>query len=172
MLPHRAVLLCGSLLVACTQTAPKADPTPQPAPAKVEEPAKVETPPAPVETRAEPKPAEAAEVTLDSKTGVAACDDYVARYRACLEKVPEREKLSHEAALLAQLKTWSAAKDDPKLAPALTDECTAAAEAARATTRVVGCVWREGDSPEPEIPQGGKVRPQPRGLKAVPDLDL
>jgi hypothetical protein len=102
-------------------------------------------------------------VTLDSKVGVAACDDYVARYRACLEKVQASEKQTHTTALMNQLRTWAAAKADPKREPALEGECTAAAEAARASTRVFGCVWREGDSETPEKPKGGKDRPQPRG---------
>lgn len=172
MLPYRAVLLCGSLVVACTEPGPKEGPAPTPSPpeevAKVEAPAEVkgeaknevETPPA---TQA------ADEVTLDSAVGVAACDDYVARYRACLEKAPVSEKRTHTTALLNQLRTWVAAKGDPKREPALVDECTAAAEAARASTRVVGCVWRDGDSAE--APKGGKERPQPRGRGSVDPLD-
>jgi hypothetical protein len=174
MLPHRAVLLCGSLLAACTEPAPKEGPAPTPSPPA--EAAKVETPPAPVETKVEVKaetpPTPAAAVTLDSKVGVAACDDYVARYRACLEKVLARERESHTTALLGQLRTWVAAQADPKRAPALEGECTAAAEAARASTRVFGCVWREGDSETPEAPKGGKDRPQPRGRVPIDPLEL
>jgi hypothetical protein len=169
---YRAVLVCGSLLVACTEPAPKADPAPQPGPPAKVEPVKEEAPPPQVEVKVETPPVKTEpEVTLDSKVGVAACDDYVARYRACLdEKVAEGEKRSHTTALLNQLKTWSAAKDDPKLAPALADECTAAAEAARAATRVLGCVWREGDTPEPEQPKGGKDRAESQPRRTHPDL--
>jgi hypothetical protein len=173
MLPYRAVLLCGSLLVACTEPAPKEGPAPMPGPPA--EAPKVEAPPAEtkVEVKAEAPPATpaAAEVTLDSKVGVAACDDYVARYRACLEKVMASEQQTHTTALLNQLRTWVAAKADPKREPALAEECTAAAEAARASTRVVGCVWRDGDSDTPEAPKGGKDRPQVRGRALDGALD-
>lgn len=172
MLPYRAVLLCGSLLVACTEPAPKEGPAPEPGPPAEAPKVEVEAEPAKVEVKAETPPAPADAVTLDSKVGVAACDDYVARYRACLDKVPEREKQSNTTALLSQLKTWAAAKADPKREPALADECAAAAEAARASTRVLGCVWREGDTETPEQPKGGKTRPQPRGRGIDPLDDL
>lgn len=170
MLYCRAVLLCGSMMLACSDPAAKEGPAPQPAPSAAEsKEVKTEAPPQtppPSETKAEPTPPPSPpQVTLETKVGVAACDDFVARYRACIdEKVPEREKRSHTAALLAQLTTWSQAQGDSKLAPALADECASAAAAARASTRVLGCVWREGDSPTPEVPKGGKSRPQPRGL--------
>ena len=108
-------------------------------------------------------------ISAPTKLDVPACDDYVARFRACVQSMGERDRLAHEGALLQQMATWAAAKADPKLAGSLADECAAAAAAARATTRVIGCVWREGDKKTPEIPAGGK--PKPRGDR-TPERDL
>ena len=96
----------------------------------------------------------------DGKIDVAACDAYAERYRICIaDKVPGRDRDAHARALQAQLATWLAAKADARLASALDGECAAATEAARASTRVFGCVWRDGDTPEPESPKPGKVKP-------------
>ena len=166
-MPHvvRSWVVLGSIVCAlagCTAPAP-AGPAAQPQPsveAKPVEAPKVEAPqveapkPAPVELTAPP----AETVTLETKIGVAACDDYAARYRACLEKVPEDERGVYERVAIQQVAAWTRAGVDPKLAPALAGECEAAAVAARAMTRVFGCVWREGDRPEPEAPKGGKAK--------------
>ncbi|MCY0992732.1 hypothetical protein OV203_36670 [Nannocystis sp. ILAH1] len=136
---------------------PETKPAPPPAPAPEVVPptlaAVPETPP--------PAPEAAPPVAAaDGKIDVAACDAYAERYRACIaDKVPSHDRDAHTRALQAQLALWLAAKADPKLTSALDDECAAAAEAARATTRVFGCVWRESDTPEPESPKPGKVKP-------------
>ena len=166
-MPHvvRSWVVLGSIVCAlagCTAPAPEAAAQPLPA---VEVPKPVEAPKAPAPEVLAPKPAPpeltappAETVTLETKVGVAACDDFAARYRACLEKVPDVERDTHEQVAVAQLQAWTRAKVDPKLAPALAGECEAAAVAARAMTRVFGCVWREGDRPEPEAPKGGKAK--------------
>ena len=178
-MPHlvRSLVVRGSLmgvLAGCTATAPRpeeAAPGPQPvvaveavkpAEAKPVE-AKAPEPPGPV---AAPAPVDAIPAwTLEGAIGVAACDDYVTRYRACIERnLWEGDRAAHMGALIAQATAWTAAKADPKLAPALAGECAAALVAARAATRVFGCVWRDGDSPEPERPKGGKPRGVERGL--------
>lgn len=173
-------LLCCLWFVACAAPEVAPDPTPKPAPPAA--PAPEVVPPtiaARPETPPEPPPAPTPEaapavVDADTKLGIAACDGYADRYRACIaEKVPEAERNSHTRALTAQLTTWVAAKADAKLAPALDGECAAAAEAARATTRVFGCVWRDGDKPEPEAPKPGKLKPEVQYTGRPPiDRDL
>ncbi|MDC0666825.1 hypothetical protein [Nannocystis radixulma] len=189
MSPSRScTLLCGLWLVACTapEVAPEktdkaaapAAPAPEVVPPTIA--VKPETPP---ETPPAPAPEPAPPVVAaDAKIEVEACDAYADRYRACIaDKVPSVERDSHTRVLKAQLATWLAAKADPKLAPALDGECAAAAEAARAATRVFGCVWRDGDKPEPEAPKPGKLKPElvptERGLALEraglsPDSDL
>lgn len=172
----RGSILCA--LVGCAPPAPEpGQAAPQPAAAQDKAVAEAAVKEAPKEVaQAEVKAPEAPPaaitrppVTLETKLEVEACDDYVTRYRACLEAVPSRVQGAHEQALLAQLTAWAIAKDDAKLAGALPGECAAAATAARASTRVLGCVWREGDSSTPEIPKGGKGKPRgdrvPRDLK-------
>lgn len=166
--PH--ALLCGLSLVACT--APEAAPdTPldtaaTPAPV-VAPPAIADPPPTPVEP---PQPAETpppateaapAPVAADETIGIPTCDAYADRYRACIaDRLPPGDRDAHARALGAQVATWLVAKADPKLAPALDSECAAAVEAARATTRVFGCVWREDDAPAPDRPKPGKLKPE------------
>lgn len=164
--------LSGCVLAGCTASGPapeEAAPEPRPAAVSVEAPREVEAPkeaPKVVEAPAEPpKPAPVEAPTLEAKIEVAACDDYVGRYRACLDRMPEADKTSHTAAVREQMAAWLAARADPKLAAALAEECAAAAVAARAATRVYGCVWREGDSPTPERPKGGKPLSPPRGVE-------
>ncbi|PCC67982.1 hypothetical protein SAMN02745121_04675 [Nannocystis exedens] len=178
-LSRPCTLLCGLWLVACA--APESAPTPETKAAPPAAPAPEVVPPtiaAVPETRPEPPPAAAPPVAVaDGKTGVAACDAYAERYRACIaDKVPSRDRDAHTRALEAQLATWLAAKADPRREPALDGECAAATEAARATTRVFGCVWRDGDAPEPEAPRPGKVQPgavetsRARGIDMLGDM--
>lgn len=156
------VLLCGCLVLACSAPAPAPEQAP---PAEVAAPA----PPvavAKVEVQApEPAPAPAPEPAPapagDEEVGVAACDAYADRYRTCIaERVAAGEQDRHRQVLQAQLASWLAAKADPELAPALDEECAAAAVAARASTRALGCVWREGDAAKPEPPKGGRLKPE------------
>lgn len=171
------VLLCGCLLLACTAPAPAPEQPPPPAepaaPPRVEVVVKAETPPDPAPSPA----AEPAPLSLDTPIGVEACDAYVGRYRTCIaDQVPAGEKDRHTKVLMAQLANWLAAKADPKLAPALDGECAAASEAARVSTRAIGCVWREGDTNAPELPKGGTLKPEtrmvPRGLPGDPFGEL
>ncbi|WAS97104.1 hypothetical protein [Nannocystis punicea] len=174
-LSRLCTLLCGSWFVACAapESAPKAEPknAPPAAPAPEVVPPTIAAPP---ETPPTPEPAPPV-ARADGKIGIPACDAYAERYRACIaDKVPQRDRDAHTRVLTAQLATWQAARADATLAPALDGECAAAAEAARATTRVFGCVWRDDDTPEPEAPKPGKVQPEvistPRGL--APERDM
>jgi hypothetical protein len=182
--PH--ALICGALLVACA--AP--EPAPEDGPDALATPAPVVAPPTiagstgapnemapPAEAPPAASEAEGAPPTVaaDEAFGIPSCDAYAERYRACIaDRLAPVEREAHTRALQAQVATWRVAKADPKLAPALDSECAAAAEAARATTRVFGCVWREDDAAEPEQPKPGRLKPEvvtvARGLPANLDL--
>ncbi|MDC0715947.1 hypothetical protein [Nannocystis bainbridge] len=156
-------LLC-LWLVACTAPEPAPQPTAKPEAQPAAKPAPEVVPPtlpARVEAPA-PTPEPAPPVAVaDGNTGVPACDAYADRYRTCIaDKLPADSREAHARVLKAQMAAWLAAGADAKLTPALDGECTAAAVAARASTRVFGCVWRDGDAPEPELPRAGKVQPE------------
>lgn len=161
------VLICACLVVGCSGP----ESVPEPVPEPVQEPAQPEVPataPAVEEVKAAPEgeaaPAVEAAPIAEAAIGVERCDGYVERYRACIaERMPPAEQERHRQVLAAQVATWQAAKADPKLAAALADECAAAAEAARAMTRIIGCVWREGDAPRPELPKAGTQKYEVRG---------
>ena len=164
-LSRPCTLVCGISLLpwlfACAAPEPAPQSETKPAPPAAPAPEVVPPTLAAVPETPPPAPEAAPRVAAaDGKIDVAACDAYAERYRACIaDKVPGRDRDAHTRALQAQLATWLAARADPKLAPALDGECVAAAAAARATTRVFGCVWRDDDTPEPEAPTPGELKP-------------
>lgn len=163
-------LLLSAALLGCNATPPPEDkPKAPPQEAKTPPPP---TPAAPTPPKDPPQPA-TPPPPLPATIGVAACDDYVDRYRTCIKDlVPAIEKERHGQVVDAQRATWLAAAADPKLAAGLEGECGAAAEAARVATRIWGCVWKQGDKAEPEdYPSGEASRPPPRskGLRGLLD---
>lgn len=142
--------------------------------AKPEQPPPPDTPPAPKidPPKVDTPPSVPAGPAADAPVGVASCDEYVTRYRACIaDLVPAITKEHHTKVLDAQRANWIAAGADPKLSPGLADECSAAFEATRAATRNFGCVWRPDDKPEPEIYAKGAPASKSRS-RGVPDIDL
>jgi hypothetical protein len=74
-------------------------------------------------------------------TGVAACDEYLEKYRACIEdKVPEAARKAMTEALDTTVDAWKQAAAGPGAA-ALETGCKAASEAAAQATAAMGCTW-------------------------------
>lgn len=63
--------------------------------------------------------------------GVAACDEYIAAYRACIPELAEDTREHHTKVVDGQRKAWGQAKADAKRAAGLADGCTAARAAAK-----------------------------------------
>lgn len=174
---HGLSLLGLALLAsACTAPAPADTPPAKVEVARAETPPPPSPPPEPTPPRIEaPQPAPVPALPApDATVGLAACDDYVTRYRACItDLVPAIDKDHHSRVLDAQRANWIAASADPKLAPSLADECTAAFDATRTATRIWGCVWRPDDKPQPEsYPRGESTRRvQSRGLSDAFGID-
>jgi len=79
-------------------------------------------------------------------TGIAACDEYLDKYQACLEaKVPESARAAMKDAFQAQRDAWrqsaAAAKDNDAMREQLAKNCTEALAAARAPMQQYGCEW-------------------------------
>ena len=165
----RSLLLSAALLGCNAATPPEDKPKAPPQEVKTAPPA---TPAAPTPPK-EPPPPPVTAPAPPAKIGVAACDDYVDRYRTCIKDlVPAIEKERHGQVVDAQRATWLAAAADPKLSAGLADECGAAVEAARVATRIWGCVWKQDDKAEPEdYPSGEASRPPPRSKGLRPIFD-
>lgn len=96
------------------------------------EPAKHEPPPEPVPV------AEA----VPGPTGVAACDEYLSKYRRCVEDhLPEAAREVTLEALDKSGEAWKAAASTPAGRSGLEIACQTASEAASEATRAMGCTW-------------------------------
>jgi hypothetical protein len=62
-------------------------------------------------------------------TGVAECDEYLAKYPACIAKMPGAGKATAEAGLKTQADAWKAAASTPEGKTALKGGCKAALDA-------------------------------------------
>lgn len=121
-----SLLLVLSILGCGPEAAPAPQATPPaPTPAAPEQPAKsVETP--------KPAPEPAAPAVPDTgPLGVAACDEYIAAYRKCIDTLAIDARASHTTVVDGQRAAWGKAKADAKVASTLPDACTAARAAAK-----------------------------------------
>jgi hypothetical protein len=126
---------CPLVLALCILgCGPEATPAPQPA-AAPEEAAPERAPEAPRHEapRVEAPKVEPADAPVpDGPIGVAACDDYVTAYRACIDTLAIDDRASHTKVVEGQRAAWHRARADAKTAAGLPDACAAARTAAKA----------------------------------------
>jgi hypothetical protein len=78
--------------------------------------------------------------TRTNGTGVAECDDYLARYEACLaDKVPESARAMLRQSLDATRASWNQVLATPGGKDALKTSCITARDATRASLQAYGC---------------------------------
>lgn len=74
------------------------------------------------------------------KIGVAECDDYLARYEACLSgKVPAQAKAQFEQALATTRKSWRDLAANPQTKSSLAQACKMANDQAKQSMKAYGC---------------------------------
>jgi len=74
------------------------------------------------------------------KIGVPECDDYIAKYEACISgKVPEMARAQYKDSLDKLRSSWRQAASTPQGKAALAAGCKQATEAARASMKSFGC---------------------------------
>jgi hypothetical protein len=74
------------------------------------------------------------------KIGVAECDDYIAKYEACVSgKVPEAARAQYESSLAQMRKSWRDLAANPQTRAGLAQACKAATESARQSMKPMGC---------------------------------
>lgn len=74
--------------------------------------------------------------------GVAACDDYLAKYEGCVAKrVPSQNRSAFEEHLRRTRAAWKAMAQNPGARPGLSQACELALETARSTMAEYRCDW-------------------------------
>ena len=75
----------------------------------------------------------------EDEIGIAECDEYVRKYDACLEKVPDQAQPALRNSLEAQRKQWRAAAKDSFARDGAADQCRSAIAAAKQSMAAYGC---------------------------------
>lgn len=84
-------------------------------------------------------PASAAATTGD-RIGVPECDDYIAKYEACVSgKVPAAARAQYESSLAQMRKSWRDLAANPQTRAGLAQACKTATESARQSMKPMGC---------------------------------
>lgn len=122
--PLLALALVGTLAACQREAAPPPAAAPAAAPAAVPATA----------------PATAAPTATADSVGVAECDDYLARYEACLAaKVPDGVKATLQQSLAQTRAAWKSAATTEAGKQGLAAACTQARDASRAMLQQYGC---------------------------------
>ncbi|MCA1818065.1 MAG: hypothetical protein LC746_17035 [Acidobacteria bacterium] len=74
------------------------------------------------------------------KVGVPECDDYLAKYNACVtSKVPAAARAQYESTLAQTRKSWRDLAANPQTKAGLAQACKTATESARQSLKSFGC---------------------------------
>ena len=76
------------------------------------------------------------------KIGIAECDDFLAKYDACVSKnVPEAQRAQYESALKDWRATWRQAAENPMGKAAVVTMCKQALEQAKSSMKSYNCTF-------------------------------
>ena len=76
------------------------------------------------------------------KIGVPECDDFIAKYEACVSgKVPEIARAQYQTALKQWRDSWKKAAENPQTKATLAAGCKQASEQQAAAMKTFGCTW-------------------------------
>ena len=76
------------------------------------------------------------------KIGIAECDDFIAKYEACVSgKVPEAARASYQTALKQWRESWKKLAENPQTKGTLAAACKQAKEQQEAALKSYGCTW-------------------------------
>lgn len=143
MLPIAAVL---ALLSACGREEPAPAPADDTAKPAQQAPAATPSSPPPAETApSRPigfgphRPSDATRTVSTAPLGVAACDDFLAKYEACIAKAPEEARPGMQTALASWRGAWRPLASTPTTHGNLERNCQAAADSVRSQLASYGC---------------------------------
>ena len=77
--------------------------------------------------------------TSGDKIGVPECDDFIAKYEACTNKVPEMVRAQYKEALTRWRTEWRKLANDPNTKGQLASACKQAADAQATAWKMYGC---------------------------------
>ena len=121
-------IVIGLLLVACGKTEVSVDTNRSASP---------EAKTAPAST-----PATTTTASSGEKVGIADCDDFIAKYEACVTgKVPETVRAQYKASVEQWRTSWRQLAANPQTKATLAGVCKQAAESARTTMKPYNCTW-------------------------------
>jgi hypothetical protein len=76
------------------------------------------------------------------KVGIPECDDFLAKYEACVTgKVPEAGRAAYQSSLKQWKDSWKQMAANPQTKGALTAACKQAADQAATSMKTYGCAW-------------------------------
>ena len=76
------------------------------------------------------------------KIGVPECDDFIAKYDACVSsKVPEAARAQYKNAVAQWRASWKKLADNPQTKGSLAAACKQAAAQQEAALKTYGCTW-------------------------------
>jgi hypothetical protein len=76
------------------------------------------------------------------KIGIAECDDFIAKYEACVTgKVPEAARASYQTALKQWRESWKKLAENPQTRGTLAAACKQAREQQETALKSYGCTW-------------------------------
>ena len=126
LLPMCVVI--GLLLVACGKTEVSVDTNRSASP---------EAKTAPAST-----PATTTTASSGEKVGIADCDDFIAKYEACVTgKVPEAARAQYKAGVEQWKTSWRQLAANPQTKATLAGVCKQAFETARTSMKSYNCTW-------------------------------
>jgi hypothetical protein len=81
-------------------------------------------------------------VLSSDKMGVPECDDFIAKYDACVsDKVPEAARAQYKTSIEQWRTSWRQLATNPNTKATLAGVCKQAAETARTSMKTYNCTW-------------------------------
>jgi len=81
-------------------------------------------------------------VPAGEKIGVPECDDFIAKYDACVSsKVPEAARAQYQSAVKQWRESWKKLAENPQTKGTLAAACKQAAAQQEAALKTYGCAW-------------------------------
>ena len=75
------------------------------------------------------------------KIGVPECDEFIAKYEACVAKVPEIARPQFQGAVKQWKESWKKMAENPQTKGTLAAACKQAKEQQEAALKTYGCSW-------------------------------
>lgn len=120
-------LVCGLVLMACSTTVTTNNGNTNSTGSTTDKPATATT------------PATTAASTSGASVGVPECDDFLAKYDSCTNKVPEMVRAQYENAGKQMRDQWKKLADNPQTKGSLAAACKQAVEQQAAAWKMYGC---------------------------------